>query len=108
MTDLGTLPGTDSSDAVSVKERSQVVGIARGPNRLIRAFLWENGTRIDLGTPGGDQTSALAINERGQVVGYNRTASGEFRAVLWTKPDEKENARSTWGVRKFRQLGTLP
>jgi probable HAF family extracellular repeat protein len=51
----------------------------------LRAFLWENGKMVDLGTlPGGNFSAAHAINDRGQVVGYSDTALEEH-AVLWSR-----------------------
>ncbi len=81
MIDLGTL-GTHSH-ALAINEKGQVVGFfeTRFPNGEagpFHAFLWENGTLIDIGSLGGGSTVAYAINNRGQVVGRSGT-----RAFLW-------------------------
>jgi probable HAF family extracellular repeat protein len=99
ITDLGTLPGDKYSEAVAVNDRGQIVGVSYadyvGYQR--HAFLWENGTMIDLGgfTLGGPTGRALAINDRGQIVGTSETKSGYEHAFLW------QSGRLT-------DLGTLP
>src|SRR5215213_8221903 len=53
VTDLGTLPGGNYSDADGINSRGQVVGFSTTAE-LQRAFLWDHGQMIDLGTlPGG-------------------------------------------------------
>ena len=61
----------------------QVVGVAGGN----RAFLWQNGTKTDLGTLGsGSSASAFGLNEARQVVGHSAltTPPSGFHAVLWS------------------------
>lgn len=79
LTDLGDLPGGGpQSAAYAINNRSQVVGWSSG-NGLIagvvpgpKAFLWQNGSMINLGTPPGTSFSyARGINDSGQVVGYS-------------------------------------
>jgi probable HAF family extracellular repeat protein len=48
------------------------------------AFLWEDGSVLDLGTlPGTVESEAQAINEFGTVVGYARPSVGADTAMLW-------------------------
>jgi len=73
-------PGTD---AVAINDRGEVVGDRRTPSAESRAFLWQNGKLVDLGTLGGKSSNATAMNNRGQVVGYSTTAAGTQHAFLW-------------------------
>jgi probable HAF family extracellular repeat protein len=76
LTDLGALPGINSSIPFATNSRSQTVGGSE--NSIIdpltgfpefRAVLWQHGEAIDLGTFGGNNAVAISINNRGQVVG---------------------------------------
>ena len=91
MTDLGTLGG-DSSSANAVNDKGQVVGwsgttagggaLAFDPNA--RAFVWDSGQMIPLGTlEGGTVSSASSINNAGVIVGYAIDSINGQRAVLW-------------------------
>lgn len=87
MTRLGFLPGGDYSHVPGgdvVNERGQVVGTSNTADPSARAFLWEDGVMVDLGTLGGDGSWARAINERGDVVGRSQVASGEWHAFFWS------------------------
>ncbi|HET6576701.1 MAG TPA: PKD domain-containing protein [Gemmatimonadales bacterium] len=60
--DLGLLGGAQA-EAIAINDNGQVVG-RRNINGEDRAFLWQNGTTIDLGSG-----RATAINNAGQIVG---------------------------------------
>jgi probable HAF family extracellular repeat protein len=96
---LGAPPGEEgTSRASAINDAGQVVGFSDffasdGALRGVRAFLWEDGTKIKLGTQGSDENGmgwswAKDINEAGEVVGfalaYNdaHEAQGE-RAFYW-------------------------
>lgn len=68
-----------------VNDRGQVVGRWRDAGGNDRAFFWENGVSIDLGSFGGDATRAASINNAGTVVGDSEDASGANHAFVWTK-----------------------
>ena len=75
--DLGTLNGSDSSEAFAVNERGHAAGQSDG-----HATLWRNSRVIDLGVlPGGLWSVATDLNDRDEVVGYG-SASGGTHAFL--------------------------
>jgi probable HAF family extracellular repeat protein len=76
LTDLGALPGVNSSAAGAINARGWSVGqsengaidpVTNFPE--IRAVLWKNGQIIDLGTLGGNESLATDVNAGGQVIG---------------------------------------
>ncbi|MCA9945973.1 MAG: hypothetical protein KC449_20965 [Anaerolineales bacterium] len=86
---LGTLGG-NYSHATAINNSGQVAGYAHIETQpppfthIFHAFLWEDGTMIDLGTF-GYHSIASAINESGQIVGrssYN-PSSVPTHAFLW-------------------------
>src|SRR5260370_6792871 len=95
--DLGTLPGGNSSQAVGINERGQVVGYSIDARGDQHASLFENGVVTDLHTlPGGDTLSAAyAINNRHPAGSYSFNSSGYPRATLFEKG-------------RWIDLGTLP
>src|SRR5207247_3774481 len=84
LTNLGVLPdGGDSSYATDINSAGQVVGLVEGYGDDGRvAFLWQNGTMIDLNTlipadSGWTLLEAWAINDAGQIVGYGVGPDGQ-------------------------------
>ncbi len=75
LTDLGTLDGDPCSTANAINASGQVVGISTATcdySAGRRAFLWENGSMVDLNTlipPGAGVQLNLAetINDRGEI-----------------------------------------
>ena len=75
-TDLGALPGTNSSSALWVNATGTVAGISENGSidPLIgipegRGVIWKNGQITDLGTLGGYESVAWAVNSSDQVAG---------------------------------------
>jgi probable HAF family extracellular repeat protein len=100
MTDLGALPGVNSSFPNWINESGVIVGVSEnglidplvgGPE--IDAVVWKNGQIINLGTLGGNQSFGFSINNRGQAVGVALNAipdpfslfglGTQTRAFLW-------------------------
>lgn len=50
----------------------------------LRAFLWYDGSFLDLGTFGGAASEAYGMNEFTQVVGWAALPDGTAHAALWT------------------------
>jgi probable HAF family extracellular repeat protein len=76
LTDLGALPGVNSSFGSWITANGLVAGLSGngeidpltgGPEA--RAVFWNDGQITDLGTLGGNESYANAVNNRGQVVG---------------------------------------
>ena len=114
LTDLGSLPGTNSSYVNWVNASGVAAGNSENGSidpllgfPEVRAVVWNSGQMTDLGTLGGNESSAAAINRHGWVVGattnsVSDTACGlgtQCRAFLW---DEKN------GMRDIGTLGTGP
>jgi len=87
ITDLGTLGGTTSyarSYARGINNNGQVVGAAGTADGLEHAFLYSNGSMLDLGTLGGTYSYAFSINNNGQVVGSAVTDEDQNHAFLYS------------------------
>lgn len=86
LTHLGSPPNGTYSYAEDVNDLGIVVGYADvqvGFGVKDRAFRWESGSMIDIGTLGGDASQAFGINASGQITGWaNDVNNGKF-AFIW-------------------------
>ena len=93
---LGTLGG-ETSQALAINERGDVVGDSSRADGSTHGFLWRNGKMADLGVlAGGDFSSA----EGHQRPGRDRRASRGSKEV--------ERSAVVWRNGRIRALGTLP
>ena len=114
--DLGTLGGT-ASFAATLNDRGQVIGEALNdvPDPLsilglgdgttltqTRAFLWERGKMLDLGTLGGADSWAMFVNDRGQVAGTSFTTD-----VVDPNTGAPQSNAFLWEDGKMKDLGNL-
>jgi probable HAF family extracellular repeat protein len=97
MVDIGTLGGR-SSAAFGVNNRNQVVGQADITNNdATHAFLFSNGSMIDLNgmidtNSGWLLYAAYDINSAGRIVGYGRNPAGQGHAFMLNPlPSSKSN-----------------
>ena len=80
-TTLPTLGGNSSANAINGWE--QIVGGSKLASGAQHAFVYANGSILDLQTLGGANSEALDINEAGHVVGVSDTSSGAQHAFLY-------------------------
>ena len=86
VTDLGTLPGGNSSGAKAVNATAQVTGFAFQSSTISDVFRYSNGSMTNLGTLGGNSAIGNGINASGQIAGYSTNATPTYRAFV-TKGD---------------------
>ncbi len=92
VTDLGTLPGKESSFCwqQSINDKGEIAVYANNagdPNAFFtdEPFVWKNGTITPLpGLPDATSTIISSLNNRGQGVGYSRQDPGGYlHGLLW-------------------------
>jgi probable HAF family extracellular repeat protein len=112
LTDLGALPGENSSAVYELSGSG--VGAGFSENGLVDpntgtaagvAVLFENGKVIDLGTlPGGHESFAQDINDRGQVAGFSSNGTPDpFSFFGWGT----QTRGFIWQHGMMTDLGTL-
>src|SRR5258707_1181233 len=81
VTDLGVLPGCDTSVAVGVNDRGDIAGYCQNGGNQV-AVIWRNGQLVNLGKlAGGTYAMAASINSQGVAVGDGDTGDGRPR--IW-------------------------
>ncbi|HEY6406891.1 MAG TPA: hypothetical protein VIY29_05430, partial [Ktedonobacteraceae bacterium] len=118
-TDLGALPGVNSSFASGINDAGELSGTSE--NSIIdpltgfpevRAVHWKHGTIKDLGTLGGNASAAAAINNHGLIVGeaLNTTPdsySSGFAPGTGFFPVATQRHAVLWKHENILDLGTL-
>ena len=83
--DLGALPGGNSSGALAVSNKGDIVGASDVADNSQHAFLFSGGSMQDLGVlPGKNESVATGVNNAQQVVGYSGTSGNGSHAFLWS------------------------
>ena len=86
ITDLGTLPGFNSSEGGGINASGQIAGWSHNNSGIDHAFVWTSGGGFaDLGTLGFNSSAAIGINAFSQAAGevYNNGVA-PFHAFFWT------------------------
>ncbi len=85
LTDLGALPGGDTSGASSINDLGEVVGISADAAGAGHAVTWSRAGAISElpDVSGGSNGEALAVSDTGFIVGDDTDATGAQVAVLW-------------------------
>lgn len=115
LTDLGALPGVNSSFGSWITANGLVAGesgngeidpLTGGPEQ--RAVLWKAGQIVDLGTFGGNESWANAVNNRGHVVGSAANAIPDpFNASPFLYGWGTQMHAFLWADGVKQDLGTL-
>jgi len=77
VTDLGTLPGGNSSQPYLITQNGHVAGSSNLASGATHAVLWSHGPATDLGTLGGSNSIAFGTNDAGQSVGEAETSASD-------------------------------
>jgi probable HAF family extracellular repeat protein len=111
LTDLGALPGLNSSCATHISGNALIAGESENgvldpvngwPE--VQAVLWQQGQIINLGTLGGYESFATGVNDQGQVVGLATINAPDSLSF----PAQGQQARAfLWENGTMRDLGTL-
>jgi probable HAF family extracellular repeat protein len=114
-TDLGALPGSNSSSVFWIDDRGLAVGGSlngitdplTGWNEE-HAVLWKDDQIIDLGTLGGNESQADSINGRGQIIGFAANSVPDSLPSPLGAPGFGTQQRAfMWHEGMMHDLGTL-
>jgi probable HAF family extracellular repeat protein len=120
LTDLGALPGTNSSAAIQINDSGLVVGLSETGSvdpatgyPEYHAVVWKHGAIGDLGTFGGSVGYANGVNNSGQVVGAATNAipdqyAKDMECGGWNCwPMTTQLRAFLWEGGQLQDLGTL-
>lgn len=82
-TDLGVLPGSAVSDAVSINDRTQIVGTSGPVGSSGHAYLWQHGHMSALSTSYGLGSEAHCVSNSGVIAGNAENSSRSTEAAVW-------------------------
>jgi probable HAF family extracellular repeat protein len=110
LTDLGALPGVNSSHANWISANGLIAGFSQNGVfdpllgiPAVNAVLWKDGEIVNLGTlEGGSESVANAVNNRGQVVGFALNTIPDHFSFLTT-----QMRAFLWQNGAMKDLGTL-
>ena len=81
---LGHLGGWKSW-STAINEAGVIIGSSLTTSGDEHAFVWANGSMVDIGTLGGDDSQAVGINNYGQILCWSEDASSAMKACLYEK-----------------------
>ena len=87
-TDIGHLGGMVSL-AYDINDSGDVVGYSKIDRRTVHAFLYRNGSLLDIGSL-GLESGAHGINNHGEIVGSSKNRLANFRAFHWQNGEMKD------------------
>lgn len=117
LTDLGALPGVNSSIPNAINAKGVIAGISENgaidPATGFAEYdgvVWQDGQIINLGTFGGNFSYAGDINDQGQVAGFGLTTTPDsffLGNLCFNNPFATQMLAFIWQGGALQNLGTL-
>jgi uncharacterized membrane protein len=82
--------GDDFTQILALNDKGEVTGgqFTFTPDFKVEAFIWRQGTTIELGTGPGTSSRGLALNDLGDVIGYYFGDDFVTKAMIWKRVRE--------------------